>query len=101
MLKITVQKNDAGSTLVLEGKLVGAWVAEVETCWQAERANAKKVWLDLNGVTFIDAEGKTLLAKLYREGATLASRGCLIRAIIAQVCGKPDDEAAQQSAPHS
>jgi outer membrane protein TolC/ABC-type transporter Mla MlaB component len=96
MLKITVQRDQTSSTLLLEGKLAGPWVNEVQNSWQAERANAQKVCLDLNGVTFIDAEGKALLTKLHQEGATLISKGCLIRAIIAQVCGEPFDAGTHQ-----
>jgi|CZKC01.1.fsa_nt_gi outer membrane protein TolC/ABC-type transporter Mla MlaB component len=97
MLKITVQRDQTSSTLLLEGKLAGPWVNEVQNSWQAERANAQKVCLDLNGVTFIDAEGKALLTKLHQEGATLISKGCLIRAIIAQVCGEPFDAGTHQN----
>jgi len=91
MLKITVQRDETKSTLLLEGKIAGPWVAELKNCWEAERVNAKEVSLDLNEVTFIDAEGKTLLTQLREEGAKLISKGCLIRAIIAQVCGEPFD----------
>jgi outer membrane protein TolC/ABC-type transporter Mla MlaB component len=97
MLKITVQRDQTSSTLLLEGKLAGPWVNEVQNSWQTERANAQKVCLDLNGVTFIDAEGKALLTKLHQEGATLISKGCLIRAIIAQVCGEPFDAGTHQN----
>jgi outer membrane protein len=97
MLKITVRRDEAGSTLMLEGKLAGLWVAEVERAWQAERASARIVALDLNGVTFIDAEGKALLTKLHEEGAALTCKGCLTRAIIAQVCGETSDTGTHQN----
>ena len=45
--------------------------------------------VDLHSVTFIDAQGKELLAKLHREGASLAGKGCLTRAIISDVTGQP------------
>jgi len=96
MLKITLQRNEANSTLLLEGKLAGPWVAEVQSSWRAERANTQKVSLDLNGVTFIDAEGKALLSELYREGAVLTCKGCLTRAIVAQVCGESSEAGTYQ-----
>jgi outer membrane protein len=97
MLKITVKKSDTGAILMLEGKLVGAWVAELQTSWQAECASAQKVCIDLNGVTFIDAEGKALLTKLHNEGATLIAKGCLTRSIISQVCGESFDVSTHQN----
>src|ERR1700722_7150212 len=93
MLKITLKRDDGSSTLLLEGKLAGPWVAEVQGSWEGARADGQKVSLDLNGVTFIDAEGKALLTKLHQEGAILICRGCLTRAIVAQACGEPFEAA--------
>ena len=97
MLKISVQRDETKSTLLLAGKLAGPWVAEVRSSWDAERATAKEVWVDLNEVTFIDAEGKALLTKLHQEGATLNCKGCLTRAIIAQVCGESSEAGTHQN----
>src|SRR5579864_419374 len=97
MLKITVKRDEASSTLMLEGKLAGPWVAELQSSWDVERATAKQVSLDLNEVTFIDAEGKALLTKLHGEGAKLISKGCLIRSIVARICGEPFDALIHQS----
>jgi outer membrane protein len=96
MLKITVQRDETKSTLLLEGKLAGAWVAEVENSWAAESAKAKEVLVDLNEVTFVDAEGKALLTKLHEAGATLICKGCLTRAIVAQACGESSEAAIHQ-----
>jgi len=98
MLKITAKREEDKSTLMLEGKLAGPWVAELQSSWDAERAAAgKQVSLDLNEVTFVDAEGKALLAKLYEEGAKLISKGCLIRSIVARICGEPFDAMTHQN----
>ena len=43
MLKITVQRDETKSTLLLEGKLAGAWVAEVENSW---RDDVRVPWLE-------------------------------------------------------
>lgn len=94
MLKITIQKHDSDTTLVLEGKLVGAWVHEVQNSWQEQRATSRQLCVDLNGVTFIDAEGKALLGRLYKEGTSLVAQGCLTRAIVAEVSGKSSGDAS-------
>lgn len=88
MLKITVNRQSDEMTLVLEGKLIGAWVSEVDSSWRAECGKGQSVRVDLAGVTFIDAEGKALLRRLHREGATLLGNGCLTKAIIAEVSGE-------------
>jgi anti-anti-sigma regulatory factor len=43
--------------------------------------------IDLAGVTFIDADGKTLLTMLWRQGATLRASGCLTRCMVEEITG--------------
>jgi anti-anti-sigma regulatory factor len=71
MLRITVHENLEFLTFQLEGKLVGAWVREVEECRQRTLAGRRgmAVRFDLAGVTFIDAAGKAYLAAVHRQGA--------------------------------
>ncbi|NJL17644.1 MAG: hypothetical protein HC938_11060 [Nitrospira sp.] len=38
-------------------------------------------------MTFIDAEGKAVLARLWREGAELQASGCLTRCIVEEITG--------------
>jgi outer membrane protein TolC len=82
---------------MLEGKLAGPWVAELQNSWDMERATAKQIFLDLNEVTFVDGDGKALLTKLHGEGAKLISKGCLIRSIVARICGEPFDALTHQN----
>jgi hypothetical protein len=43
------------------------------------------VMIDLTGVTFINAEGKALLARLWRQGAELRASGCLTKCIVEEI----------------
>jgi hypothetical protein len=43
--------------------------------------------IDLAGVTFIDGEGKALLARLWRQGAKLQASGCLTRCVVEEITG--------------
>jgi outer membrane protein len=92
MLKITIDRQQSGSTLILAGKLAGAWVPEVQNSWQAESGTAKNLRIDLSDVTFIDADGKAMLGRLYQQGTQLIAKGCLTRAIIAEVSGNAIDD---------
>jgi hypothetical protein len=84
MLKITVQSEARGLVFVLEGKLAGPWVKELELCWRsaAGTQQSRPMRVDLSAVTFIDAEGKALLGQRYREGAELVASGCLNKCIV-------------------
>jgi len=43
--------------------------------------------IDLTGVTFIDADGKALLTKLWQQGAELRALGCLTRCVVEEITG--------------
>ena len=87
MLRITVHENQESLTLQLEGRLAGAWVKEVEQCWQSSLSGQRKPILrvDLTGVTFIDDAGKTCLAAMHRQGAELVAADCLTKEIVAEI----------------
>jgi anti-anti-sigma regulatory factor len=85
MLKIT-SHSDRGRTLFeLEGRLLGAWVEELKTCWQQAAAANQQVGVRLKEVTFIDGAGRKLLADMHRQGVTLAAEGCMMKAIIEEI----------------
>jgi anti-anti-sigma regulatory factor len=87
MLRITVIENQGHVTFQLEGKLVGAWVQELERCWKETLAGRRGVAIrfDLTGITFVDAAGKRLLATMHAQGADFVASGCLMRAIVAEI----------------
>lgn len=87
MLRIYIHDEAPVTSFVLEGKLVGPWVTELEKCWYgALVANPPRTLLvDLADVSFIDAEGRALLAKIRQSGVKLLSNGVLINAIVADI----------------
>jgi hypothetical protein len=106
MLRITVHENLEFLTFQLEGKLVGAYVREVEDCRQRMLAGRRgmAIRFDLVGVTFIDAAGKAYLEAMYRLGAEFVAADCLTRAIVAEItkaplpdCGRPKRKAEHTS----
>lgn len=92
MLKITTQSGTKLTKLVLEGRLAGPWVEELERSWrEVAGAQQSPVAVDLSGVTFIDPEGKALLTKMWQRGAKLHASGCLTRCIVEEIMetGRP------------
>lgn len=91
MLRITEQRGATNDfiSLILEGRLAGPWVEELNALWhQLAVSQRGNVLIDLSGVTFIDATGKTLLDRLWRQGARLRATGCLTRCIVEQITGE-------------
>ncbi|MER3424672.1 MAG: hypothetical protein C4293_17065 [Nitrospiraceae bacterium] len=87
MLKITMHTGTESVLFTLEGRLTGPWVHELAQYWKKilTRPARSRVKIDLRGVTYIDAEGKTLLAEMYRHGAEFQTAGCLTNCIIEDI----------------
>ncbi len=70
MLRITTTNGaQATRTLKLEGKLLGPWIGELESACRMSEVLPDCVRLDLDGLSFVDAEGARFLACLIRDGA--------------------------------
>jgi len=87
MLRITTEKKRGKTTLNVEGRLAGPWVAALEQCWRELHTSdpEEKFHLDLCGVSFIDSAGKALLKEIYRQGGKLVAEGCLNQAIVDEI----------------
>ena len=87
MLRIYIHDQVPVTSFVLEGKLVGPWVKELEKHWEsAFAANASRTMLvDLADVSFIDSEGRALLGRMRGKGVRLLSTGILIDQIVADI----------------
>ena len=68
MLRITKAVREGRDAIVLEGRLVGRWVDELErTC----RDSSLPPILVLSGVTFADPSGIAVLQRIRAQGAEL------------------------------
>jgi hypothetical protein len=85
MLKITTQTDATGTVLELEGRLAGPWVHELEGCWRKAAAVEGTVRVMLCAVTFIDDQGRNLLAEMYQHGAELVAEGCMNKLIVEEI----------------
>lgn len=69
MLRITIDNEANPVRLKLEGRITGPWVAELHRAWQTlgPSLEGKQLCVDLCGVTYIDREGRRVLADMYRQ----------------------------------
>ena len=95
MLKVSIQEEIGAISLLVEGRLAGPWVSELETCWQRESARAagRVLAVRLSNVIFIDDTGKDLLTRIFRAGARIDGNGCMVRAILERITGQSRVEA--------
>ena len=82
VIRITCHDEAALTRLVLEGKLAGACVDELDKCWRNSR---NKLLIDLTSVSFIDDRGKQLLKRMHEHGATLISSSIMSRCLIEEL----------------
>ena len=87
MLRIYIHDEVPVTSIVVEGKLVGPWVKELEKCWNnlVTAHPLRSLLVDLVHVTFIDSDGRALLTRMRRKGARLLSSGVLIKSIVADI----------------
>ena len=94
MLRITTEKKRAKTVLSVEGRLVGPLVSTLEQCWRELRRASphEKFYVNLCGVSFIDAAGKVLLKEMHRQGGHLVADGCLNQEIVKEIIGSVKSE---------
>ncbi len=68
-LRITVNESPESTTMKLEGKITGPWVAELDRAWRSLAASlgSKKLLVDLRGIDHIDPDGRHILAEIHRQ----------------------------------
>ena len=87
MLRITTDITERAATLILEGRLTGIWVSELERCWHTIRDTrpGQSICIDMRGLIFVDASGKQLLADMYGCGADLVASGCWMKSVVDEI----------------
>src|SRR5882724_5480794 len=97
MLRVTTHKKSGKVLLTIEGRLAGESVSTLEQCWRELRgaSPSEKFNVDLCGVSFIDAAGKTLLKEIYRQGGHLVAQGCLNQETVKEITGEADRQGEQ------
>jgi len=87
MLKISVIDRRTERRLVLEGKLIAPWVAELRTAWRTANGQIGRsaVVIDLRNVTVVSQEGESALLELMSEGAKFRCSGVLTKHLIQEL----------------
>jgi anti-anti-sigma regulatory factor len=71
MLKITVVEEQRRRRVIVEGKLIAPWAAELTNAYQTARTDLqdRELIVDLRSLTAISPEGESVLLQLMREKA--------------------------------
>ena len=87
MLRITKRNRPETTCFIIEGRLAGPLISELDRCWQAAITEEPdlSIQVDLTGTTCIDAKGKQLLARMHQNGAKLTGSGLMTEFIIREI----------------
>jgi hypothetical protein len=87
MLRISVVDSRTECRLVLEGKLIAPWVAELRMAWEAvnQEIKGRALVVDLGNVAVISQEGENALLELMNEGAKFRCSGVLTKHVIQEL----------------
>jgi hypothetical protein len=94
MFKISTIDTPSQRTLVVEGTLIGSWVAELRSTWRSasQELGGRKLVIDLSNLTVISLEGEDAILDLMKEGAKFSRGGILTRHVVKQLTRKKQQE---------
>ena len=89
MLKITVVEEQRRRRVIVEGKLIAPWAAELASAYQTARTDLqdRDLVVDLRSLTDISPEGETVLLELMREKAKFLC-GVYMKEVVRQLARK-------------
>ena len=84
MFRISIADTPSRRTLIVEGTLVGPWVAELGKTWRnaGHELDGRKLVIDLCNLTVVSREGEDAIFDLMKEGARFSCGGVLISHVL-------------------
>src|ERR1700677_1456086 len=98
MFRISIVDKPSRRTLVVEGRLVGPWVAELRKSWSnaSQELGGRKLVIDLRSLTGISREGEDAIFDLMKKGATFSCAGVLMSYVLKQLAHKKPEESPRR-----
>ena len=87
MLKISHIDSARQRRLVVEGKLVGPWAAELRNACQQARAglDGRELVVEMKHITMISQEGENVIVELINEGIRFRCRGIFTKHVVKEL----------------
>jgi hypothetical protein len=98
VFKISIVDTRSQRKLIVEGTLVGPWVAELGTTWRNanQDLDRRKLVIDLRNLTVISREGEDAMFDLMKKGAKFSCGGVLTRHVLKQLVRKKQQESQRR-----
>lgn len=90
MLKISMVDGRTQRRLVLEGKLVAPWAAELRTACQKAKTDLKgrELLVEVKNLTAINQAGENVLLELMKEGVKFRGFGVFTKHMLKQLASR-------------
>ena len=87
MLKISRIDSDRQSRLIVEGKLIAPWAAELKSACEKARDDlgGRELIVELKHITTISQEGENVIVELLNEGTRFRCRGVFTKHAVKQL----------------
>jgi ABC-type transporter Mla MlaB component len=93
MFRITSQIVGDEMQLKVEGCLTSDCARELDACWKAAALpGGWHIRVDLTDVYHVDAAGRALMTTMYRAGAQLVTRGCVMPEVVREIAEAADHD---------
>ena len=98
MFKISIADTPSRRTLLVEGTIIGPWIAELGTSWRnaSRDLDRRKLVIDLTNVTVISREGEDAIFDLMKRGANFSCGGVLTKHVLKQLAWKIQQESLRR-----
>ena len=98
MFRISIADTSSRRTLLVEGTLIGPWIAELGTTWRnaSQNLDGRKLLIDLTNVTVISHEGEGAIFDLMKKGANFSCSGVLMKHMLKELARKKPEELPQR-----
>lgn len=98
MFKISIVDKRSRRTLVVEGMLVGPWVAELRKSWSnaSQELGGRKLVIDLSSLTVISREGEDAILDLMKKGVEFSCTGVLMRHLLKELARKKPEKSLRR-----
>jgi len=82
MIRVTSERSEDGTTLRVEGRLVGLWVQELASACEPFIEAGGPFRLDLSGVLFVSREGVALVRELAERGVQVTGSSHFVATLL-------------------
>jgi len=87
MLKISLVDNGRQRRVVVEGKLIAPWAAELRNACQEARADlrGRELVIEMNHITTVSQEGENVILELINAGIRFRCHGVFTKHVVKEL----------------